>query len=108
MLPAMIPIFSPLNPDPPDDPDEEPSNDEGEPLVPPEDPLADPLEDPLEDPFEVVLTTVVELEKLMLGVFVVELEPYMYDVVPEGGDEGSAHTTVTDSTRAWKWPPAAV
>jgi len=102
MLPAMMPIVLLLNPDPPDDPDDpdEPSSDEGEPPVLPE--------DPLEDPFEVVLTVVVKLEKLMLGVSVVELEPYMYDVVPDGGDEGSAHTTLTDSMRAWKWPPAAV
>ena len=44
---------------------------------------------------------VIALEKLMLGVFVLELDPYTYDVVPDGGDVGSAHTTVTDSIRAW-------
>lgn len=94
MLPAMMPTVLPVSHGAdPDDPDVL-SSDEAEPLV--------LLEDPLEDRFEVVPTIVVNFEKLMLGVLVVELEPYMYDVVPDGGDEGSAHTTLTDSTRAWK------
>jgi len=99
MLPAMMPIFSVLNPDPPDDPDEEPADPAAEaPACEPPD-EEELFEDP--DPPEVELTVVIALEKLMLGVFVVELDPYTYDVVPEGGGVGSAHTTVTDSIRAW-------
>lgn len=105
MAPAIMPIFLPLGPEPFDDPDEpdEPDAEAPPAAEPPDD--EELFEDP--EPPEVVLTVVTELEKLMLGVLVVELEPYTYEVVPEGGDVGSAHSTVTDSMRAWKRPPMA-
>ena len=95
MLPAMMPICLPLNPDdddPSDDPDDEAPRD-----------VPAPPEELLEDPPPVTFSMiVVALENVMLGVLVVVLEPYTYDVVFEGADEISAHTTVTDSMRAWK------
>jgi len=99
----MIPIFLPLSPEL-DDPSDEPPCEEAD-AEPPA--AEEPFEDPPEDPDELLISTIVdELEKLMLGVSVVELEPYTYEVVPEDGE--SAHTMETDWIKAWKCPPAAV
>ena len=59
-----------------------------------------------EDPL--MSTMVARFEKLMPGILVDVLEAYTYAVVPEGGVVGSAHWTVTELTKAWNWPPAAV
>jgi len=74
MAPARIPIFLLLNPDPdePDEPSDEPPADEPD----AEPPAAEPFEEPPGEPLELLRSTVVlELEKLMLGVLLDELEP---------------------------------
>jgi hypothetical protein len=89
MAPAMMPIFLALKPelDPFEAPDGEPPSDE------PREP-GEPLRELLEEVFPVAFWIVVgALEYEMLGPLVV-LEPYTYEVVPEGGE--SAHTTETD------------
>lgn len=73
MAPARIPIFLPLSPDP--DELDDPSSDEP-PAEAAEPPAAEPFEEPPGDPLELLRSTVVlELEKLMLGVLLDELEP---------------------------------